>query len=197
MVINIILNMHSMDKLGMTYTAHATAIAYNLGLFEAPSRTRSRIRQRVYDYTAWNLYWWVRQVSPVCPSRCHYLMRIVSLQCYHFLLVPLITDPPKNPLPDPKEDREWYGETWVHYPANQAAIPLNHGYTCKAKAELAQIVNLIAKRLFAVEEGSKGPSPPLVGMVKDYSAKLQHWFTNLPPCLTAREIVLPFQLKLQ
>jgi len=59
-IINILLNMDSMDKLGMTYTVHTAAIAFNLGLYDTPSRPRSKLRQRVYDYTAWNLYWHLR-----------------------------------------------------------------------------------------------------------------------------------------
>lgn len=43
MVLNIVLNMHSMDKLGTTYTLHAVATAHNLELFTTPSNPRSRI----------------------------------------------------------------------------------------------------------------------------------------------------------
>jgi hypothetical protein len=59
-IIGILLNMDSMDKLGMTYNIHCVSIAYDLGLYKTPSQPRSKLRQRVYDYTAWNLYWYIR-----------------------------------------------------------------------------------------------------------------------------------------
>lgn len=60
MVINIIYNMHSMDKIGMTYAVHAVATAHNLKLFAHPARKKDKRRQHAYDFTAWCLYWWTR-----------------------------------------------------------------------------------------------------------------------------------------
>ncbi|KAK0653055.1 nitrate assimilation regulatory protein nirA [Cercophora newfieldiana] len=177
-IINVLLNMDSMDKLGMTYTVHSVALAYNLGLYETPSRPRSKLRQRVYDYTAWNFYWYI------------------SLQCLFYHMVPMIRETPKNPMPDPKEDPAWYGETLVRYPSSHTLVSLNHGYGFKAKAELAMVMNSLSTRLFSCKEESQGPVPPSSDLVLEYIEKMERWFVSLPPCLTAAEIVFPSQLKI-
>ncbi|KAK4450362.1 nitrate assimilation regulatory protein nirA [Podospora aff. communis PSN243] len=177
-IINILLNMDSMDKLGMTYNIHCVSIAYDLGLYKTPSQPRSKLRQRVYDYTAWNLYWYI------------------SVQCLFFHMVPLIRETPKNPLPDPEADPNWYGETRVRYPSSQALVSLNHGHGFKAKAELAIILNSLATRLFECEDESQGPAPASSGLVLEYINRMNGWFDSLPQCLTAAEIVFPSQLKI-
>jgi hypothetical protein len=65
-LIHIIYNMYSMDKLGITYGVQAVAIAKDLKVFESSCRPKSKARQQVYDFTAWCLYYWMRYV--LCPS---------------------------------------------------------------------------------------------------------------------------------
>jgi hypothetical protein len=110
----------------------------------------------------------------------------------------MIKTTPVTPLPDPSKDPAWYGETWVHYPASQKPVSLHHGYVCKAKAELAQIINALDARLWGTaKESDAAPIPPSIDTILEYSSRLQNWFHGLPSCLTAAEIVFPFQLKIQ
>jgi hypothetical protein len=60
LVINIILNTTSMDKLGMSYGAQAVAMAQDLGLFESSVHIMDRRRRNAYDYTAWSIYFWMK-----------------------------------------------------------------------------------------------------------------------------------------
>jgi len=112
-------------------------------------------------------------------------------------MAPLIRETPKNPLPDPKEDPSWYGETRVRYPSSQALVSLNHGYGFKAKAELAIIMNSLGSRLFGRKDDPEDPAPASTETVLEYINKMNDWFVSLPPCLTAAEIVFPSQLKIQ
>ena len=59
-ILNIIFNMHLMDKIGTTYAIHAVAMAHDLKLFAPSARVKDKRKQRAYDYTAWCVYWWTR-----------------------------------------------------------------------------------------------------------------------------------------
>ncbi|KAJ4865698.1 fungal zn(2)-Cys(6) binuclear cluster domain-containing protein [Trichoderma breve] len=175
MVINIIYNMYSMDKIGMTYDVQAIAMAHDLKLFDGPT-SKNRRKQRGYDFTAWSIFFWM------------------NLQCYHFIRSPLFKVPPKAPLPDPDKDPEWYGEIWVKYPLNQTPIQMNFPHFFKAKCELGVIVTQIAVDLFDAEErdGTRDPRESVAG----YLEALESWSSSLPISLNPTEIVFPFHLKL-
>jgi len=122
---------------------------------------------------------------------------VFSNQCFFYHMLPIIPEPPKNPMPDPDEDPSWYGETLVRYPSSRTLVSLNNGHGFKARAELGHIMNSLATRLFARQEGLPGTIPPSTDMVLEYLDKLNNWFVSLPHCLTAAEIVFPSQLKIQ
>jgi hypothetical protein len=58
LVINVSYNSDSMDKLGVTYTVQAMAMAEELDIFGSLATvTNGRMRQS-YTFTAWCLYFW-------------------------------------------------------------------------------------------------------------------------------------------
>jgi hypothetical protein len=64
MVINVTYNVYSMDKIGLSYGAQAASIAYEMGMFKPPDGLIDRALQTVRDYTAWCLYFSIRQDAP-------------------------------------------------------------------------------------------------------------------------------------
>lgn len=62
-LLNIIYNMQSMDKLGMTYTLQAVAMAHSLKLFDELNPALSERTRTSYSFTAWSLYNWTRYVE--------------------------------------------------------------------------------------------------------------------------------------
>jgi hypothetical protein len=55
-IINIVLNMSCMDKLGWAYTLKAVALAYDLNLFNPPLEPTSKEMQGARNFTAWGLF---------------------------------------------------------------------------------------------------------------------------------------------
>jgi hypothetical protein len=107
------------------------------------------------------------------------------------MIKPLLTKPPEEPLPDPTEDPDWYGEVWVRYPLNQTLSPLYFGQLFKVKAEQRLIMNKFCFRAYTEDV--------CVGMDEAYElfAQLVTWYENLPASFQPRTIVLPSQLQLQ
>lgn len=110
-------------------------------------------------------------------------------------MTPLIRNPPAAPLPDPDQDSQWYGETWVRYSLSQTLASTRYGHLFKAKTELALIINALGVRLFDTEEVDR--TKPSSNVSVEFGEKLDAWYASLPACLMPAEIVLPFQLKLQ
>ena len=123
------------------------------------------------------------------------LITAYSLQCYHFLIAPLVTDPPSAPLPDPEQDTQWYGETWIQYPLSHTLCSANDGSLFKAKMEFAIILSALATGQL---DSSGNASPQRLSETTNvFMTKLNAWYASLPACLTPAEIVFPSQLKLQ
>lgn len=116
------------------------------------------------------------------------LSRLVG---FSFMFKPLLTNPPEEPLPNPTEDPDWYGEIWVRYPLNSTLSPLYFGQLFKVKAQQRIIMNR-----FCHEAYTEGMS---VGMDEAYElyAQLNNWYDNLPASFQPRTIVLPSQLQIQ
>lgn len=53
----LILNMGGLDKLGMTYLIHASAMAHNLRLFDSPNTDLDIEVRNSHDFTAWGLFY--------------------------------------------------------------------------------------------------------------------------------------------
>ncbi|KAI9686064.1 MAG: hypothetical protein M1822_004047 [Bathelium mastoideum] len=176
LVINVILNMQSMDKLGMTYTVQALNMAHKLGLFGPLTHLRSKRRQDSFALTAWNIYFWL------------------SLSAYHFMVPPLVREPPATALPDPMRSAKFYPELWVQYPLNERLRPMNHGLLFKAKMDFMLIINRFSAKVF--ERKGTQYDEPSTELLREHIIQLQHWYSSLPIPLSSTMIVYPTQLKL-
>jgi hypothetical protein len=58
LVLNIRLNMCSMDRHGMQLNVKAMAMAHELKLFRPSSQFKSMRKQICYEFTSWCLYFW-------------------------------------------------------------------------------------------------------------------------------------------
>ena len=114
--------------------------------------------------------------------------------CFHFYRAPLLRDPPRHRLPDPRDADAWYPETWISYPLNQGPVPIHHADHFIAVAGLRAIMNEISHELFVRQGPFKKWTMPLV---RRFYSQLQEWFAKLPEPLTISKIVQPFQLLLQ
>lgn len=176
LIINIVINSDSMDKLGLSYSEKAIAMAEELDIFgPLTTVTSERVRQ-AYTLTSWCLYFWV------------------GIQCYFFMIPPLIKSPPNTSLPDADEHREWYPELWLQYPDGRTPCPTKFSHLFVAKSRLIDILNRIAFNFFKKKGEYLSPEPmTIVNSVAD----LQKWYSDLPRCLGPTEVVFPSQLKLQ
>ncbi|KAF4340441.1 nitrate assimilation regulatory nirA [Fusarium beomiforme] len=175
-IINIIYNMYSMDKLGMTYGVQAVAMAKDLKIFYSSSRPKSMKRQHVYDFTAWCLYYWM------------------SLQCYHFMVPSFIKDPPKVALPNPDSASRWAGEFLLRYPLSQTLYSMHHAELFKSKMDLIRVINRIGVKLFHSTDSASGEEDNTE--LNEYLIALKNWYLTLPASLAPSAIIFPCQLKL-
>lgn len=60
LLINILFDMHVMDKIGRWYVIQAVGIAHELGLFGPSEQTKASTGRNSYDFTRWCLYFWTR-----------------------------------------------------------------------------------------------------------------------------------------
>lgn len=98
------------------------------------------------------------------------------------------------PLPDPVQDKSWYGESWIIYPLDRFPVSTNFGILHKAKLEFHLIVASIARRVFRRAEHIEKLS---IAEAEWYQASLESWYNGLPESLTPANIVFPTQLKIQ
>lgn len=110
------------------------------------------------------------------------------------MIPPLIKDPPKTSLPNPDQNRDWYGELWLQYPDGHTPCPSNFSSLFVAKSRLINIVNRITFKFFKKEAKNASPTPAAI--VK-FITELQKWYSSLPRCLSPTKIVFPSQLELQ
>jgi hypothetical protein len=128
-------------------------MAKDLGLFGMQTDENDGPKvQHARLYTAWSAFCWQRySISAVNPRLGHFALTCAkhasSLWCYHFLVPPLVEQPPPDPLPDPDDKPEWYGEIHMRYPAAERISPTGHGHLFKAKAEFLTILNGLSNRL--------------------------------------------------
>ncbi|KAL1837226.1 hypothetical protein VTJ49DRAFT_4108 [Mycothermus thermophilus] len=175
MLLNFIQNINGSDKIGWRCTLKAIDMAHEIGLFGPQLDRYTADEQCVRTYTAWALFCWQ------------------SLSSYHYVKPPPIKAPPMNPLPDPTQQPQWYGELWVRYPLSQFRLPTYHGLLFKAKADFWVILTEFATMAFS---DGRTPADLPVGQILECYNKLRAWHDSLPEPLTARKIVMPHQLKL-
>jgi hypothetical protein len=110
------------------------------------------------------------------------------------MIPPLIKDPPETSLPNPDQNRDWYGELWLQYPDGHALCPTNFSSFFIAKCRLLVILNRITFKFFKGE--AKHAHPSSTTIVK-FITELRKWYSSLPHSLGPTEVVFPSQLKLQ
>lgn len=107
---------------------------------------------------------------------------------------PLVVVPPAVPLPDPDENRDWYSETWVRYPADETLYPMKHPCFFKAKCELSLIMNSLCVDLFSDTSQTSSMSAE---KLNTHLKSLGNWHFFLTPQLSPAEIIFPHQLNVQ
>lgn len=110
---------------------------------------------------------------------------------FSFMFAPLLSEPPKWPLPDTSELTEWYGETWVKYPQSKYLAPSHIGDLLKARSQFRIIMNKACRIAWSIN------SEMSLEEANELFSRLQIWFDALPASLLPKAIVLPGQLQLQ
>ncbi|KAJ4269845.1 hypothetical protein NW762_001514 [Fusarium torreyae] len=175
LVLNTIINMFDMDPLSSAYLVQATKMAHELGLFEPTTYIMNKKLRQSYDLTAWSLFHWQCTLS------------------YQFMTAPLLSTPPKNSVPDPERDPEWFGEIWLKYPSSSVLVPLKYSLTFKAKIEFSVVLN---EAMVGTHRGhndhhlTQDGAKSIIGITK----KLETWYQTLPEPLSPSKIVFPSQL---
>ncbi|KAF3003580.1 hypothetical protein E8E13_006619 [Curvularia kusanoi] len=171
-ILSVIMDFDGIKSLGRVYTEQGLAMARGLGLFEAsPSQVRDNMgKTRIW--TAWSLYSWHSMIS------------------YYFHALPLITNPPAEPLPD---DPEWYGDLYIQFPPNEMLISTHLGASFRAKCQLRAIKNAIAVQAFS---HTKPDTEPWLkyAEAESFCFQLDIWRQSLPEKLWPSRIVFPKDL---
>ncbi|KAF1737343.1 Nitrogen assimilation transcription factor nirA [Beauveria bassiana] len=174
LIMNLVYNVYSMDKVGLSYGAQASAMAYKMGLFKLPDEVTDPSLQIVRDFTAWGLYY------------------CISFQCYHVMTPSPLQYEPAAPLPDPDTNPEWYGEFLLQYPSNQKTIPMNYPHWTKFKFDIWCILRPVADELFNKEE--KSDPATCRQMYTRAFEKMMSLYSALPPQLSPMQVVFPLHM---
>ncbi|CVK88335.1 related to nitrate assimilation regulatory protein nirA [Fusarium proliferatum] len=177
LVLNTIINMFDMDHLSSAFLVRSIEIAHELGLFEPTTYIMNKKLRNSYDLTAWSLFHWQCTLS------------------YQFMTQPLLTAPPKTPLPDPEHDPHWYGEIWLKYPSSSTLVPLRIGLVFKAKMSFSVLLN---EAMLEVDKDSTDSYLFQNGgkSIVEITERLDAWYKSMPEPLSPTKIVSPSQLKL-
>ena len=193
----LLFNMCGMSEIAWKYELQAVAMAHDLKLFKPSTHIKSNRMRQSREFTLWCLFCFHRQVESHVCGQCQLITDThFSLFSYHFFKAPLIREPPRTPLPDPKQNIAWYGEFWLKYPLNQTLSPMYYGHLFKAKCEFCVIINRVATELFGKGGGGKATqchSKTLARLARDFTS----WYSLLPGPLRPERIVFPSQFKLQ
>jgi hypothetical protein len=178
-LLNVISNSDSMDRVGRAYMTQAVGMAHDMQLFKAPSPEESKELQRVRTFTAWCLFAWD------------------SLQSFYFFRQPFFPHPPEFPLPDPQADGSWYSEIRIQYPLNSEPVPVGFGAVFKATLEFRSIVHDISARFFtSPTTNTHLQDSDNIADISEFCSRLQNWFNGLPAPLTEKNITFPSHIRL-
>lgn len=175
-VLNIVVNLNGLDRIGRSYLEQALAMAQELRLFEESQHPEEEQMRKARTVTSWALFSW----QTVCS--------------FYFFRKPYLENPPESPLPDPVASSQWYGEVWLRYPQSPTRTPSHVGSTFKARTGLRTIMNEIALDLFGKPQIHKDL---LYEKVLQFKSSLDAWVNSLPDGLTPSKIVFPTQFELQ
>ncbi|OAQ65033.1 C6 transcription factor [Pochonia chlamydosporia 170] len=173
-LIDLSYRVNGLDKIGSTYLRQAVAMAEVMQLLNTFPNDMDMEERNARDFTAWCLFSY-----QVC-------------QTYYFFQKPLTNTRPMAPLPDPAQSRDWYGEIWVKYPADDTIYATHFGYSFKAMVELHALMGDIAFQAFSIPGEITKLSYEEALM---HQSKLDSWFSRLPATLSPSNAVFPNQLK--
>ncbi|CAI6337654.1 unnamed protein product [Periconia digitata] len=175
LLLNLLFNLHSSDRIGRSYQDQAISIAHEIDLFNLATHTMSASGRDSRGFTLWCLYWWV------------------SLQDYHYRVYTVRESPSVPCLPNPDNDPRWYGELWLQYSQDVQYHPVGYGHLFKAKCELSNIVNSVVAQLHSNEPNELEKR---VAIAKAHIDALRSWHAALPNPLSSSHLVFPSHLKL-
>jgi len=167
MIINIVLNLHGLDKQGHLYGLQGLAIAKDMGLFSGSRHITPKQDRHARDFTAWCLF------------------NMDTHLKWHFFHPSFLSEPPIVTLPDPSTDPAWFGELWHRYPSSSTVLSTQFPQFFKAKSAYIVILNAIGSRSFGNESGLS------IDETRTYARRLLRWFELLPMVLSPKHIVLP------
>ncbi|KAK4081289.1 uncharacterized protein Triagg1_2821 [Trichoderma aggressivum f. europaeum] len=144
-------------------------------LYKPPCYIGDKTLRHARDFTAWCLY------------------KYQTIMGYYYFKSPMITIPPKFPLPDPYAEPSWYGDFILKYPANNTFTSLYFPHFFCADTKLKIILNAIAVSLFKPE--NVGRTLP-ANVKSNLRAQLESWLACLSVPLHPSNIVFPAQLRL-
>ncbi|RBR26560.1 uncharacterized protein FIESC28_00636 [Fusarium coffeatum] len=174
-VLSVVYDANGADEIGRQYLAQAVAAAHTMHLFSQPTQVDDEVEYNAKAITAWSLF---------------------GLQAVHSFAVfkaPLLSMPPSIALPEISEESNNYGDLWLRYPSSKRPIAVNYSHTFIALAEFRAIINDMAAMFFIKVER---PVNMTINSIQGFCVRLDSWYRNLPPDLTAEEICFPWQLKL-
>ncbi|KAH6663569.1 hypothetical protein F5X68DRAFT_218053 [Plectosphaerella plurivora] len=176
LVMQLLLNISGMDKVGRMYGRQITGIARELGLFGYLTHIEDPRLLQAHQFMAWSLF-------------C--LQGIVD---FAFRSKPTYMKPPKCTLPDAAQDPGWYGEIWIQYHDSDMLTPLHCGALFSARVGLVSVLHELMVKLDWRDPLNVGRDHAT--LVIDALWKLKDWYQRLPEPLTPRKIATPGQLKL-
>jgi hypothetical protein len=171
-VLNIIYDCDTMDKIGRSYLLQAVAMAHDLQLFKSSTdKAMSKKMQWARSFTAWCLFAWD------------------AMHSFHYRLSPLFDEAPESPLPSAREHPSWYPEIYVKYPLDNTVVSIGFGPAMKAMVDLQHIAHDVARYYWSgYSQPANDPSP--------FRCQLDDWLHNLPESLTFSNIILPMHLRI-
>lgn len=100
-----------------------------------------------------------------------------------------------NPLPTPESAPWFYGEFQLRYPDCPTPFPARFGHTFRALINLRGCINEIATKMFNPAGGI--PTPLSWDELELCHSLLERWIREMPDVLQPRNLVFPWQLKIQ
>lgn len=100
-----------------------------------------------------------------------------------------------NPLPTPENASWFYGEFHLKYPGCPTLFPARFGHCFRALINLRGCINEIAAKMF--NPGGGIPTPMPWEELELWGSLLHNWIRELPDVLQPRNLVFPWQLKIQ
>ena len=122
---------------------------------------------------------------------CIAFANAVRLVGFSFMFSPLLSDPPKWPLPDTTLEPGWYGEIWIPYPGSDNLCPSHFAEVFETRSRFRLIMNEACQ--IAYSQGSE----MTLDKANQLYRQLRTWYSSLPGPLRPKSVVLPGLLQLQ